>query len=83
MPQTCHGERWRRFGRIGSRGVGRAKVDTRKVGGACGAPVPTYPATSLIRASISSTAFSTGQCSLTTRFIAFAHTFSLFSTVNL
>src|SRR5579863_3152261 len=43
----------------------------------------TYPATSLMRAIISSTAFSTGTFSLTTRFIAFAHTFSLLRIVNL
>ena len=36
----------------------------------------------MIRASISSTAFSTGHFSLTTRFIAFAQTFSLFRIVN-
>ena len=41
------------------------------------------PATVLMRAIISSTALSTGTFSLTTRFIALAHTFSLFSTVNL
>jgi len=42
-----------------------------------------YPATSLRRAISSSTALSTGTFSLTTRFIAFAQTFSLFRIVNL
>src|SRR5580692_1812023 len=42
-----------------------------------------YPATSLMRAISSSTALSTGTFSLTTRFIAFAQTFSLFKIVNL
>ena len=41
------------------------------------------PATSLMRAIISSTAFSTGTFSFSTRFIAFAQTFSLLSVVNL
>src|SRR5579871_3542315 len=41
-----------------------------------------YPATSLMRAINSSTAFSTGTFSLTTRFIAFAQTFSLLRIVN-
>lgn len=41
------------------------------------------PAIALMRAIISSTALSTGTFSLTTRFIAFAHTFSLFTIVNL
>src|SRR6185437_2843261 len=41
-----------------------------------------YPATSLMRAISSSTAFSTGTFSLTTRFIALAQTFSLFRIVN-
>src|ERR1700704_2177236 len=40
------------------------------------------PATCLMRAIISSTAFSTGIFSLTTRFIALAHTFSLLRIVN-
>jgi len=40
-------------------------------------------ATVLIRAIISSTACGTGTFSLSTRFIALAHTFSLLSTVNL
>ena len=41
------------------------------------------PATCLMRAIISSTAFSTVTLSLTTRLIAFAQTFSLLSAVNL
>ena len=41
------------------------------------------PATCLMRAIISSTAFSTGISSLTTRFIALAQTFSLLRMVNL
>src|SRR5690242_1510009 len=40
------------------------------------------PATSLMRAISSSTAFSTGTFSLTTRFIALAQTFSLLRIVN-
>ena len=40
-------------------------------------------ATTLMRAIISSTAWGTGTFSLSTRFMALAHTFSLFSTVNL
>src|SRR6266702_7250933 len=41
-----------------------------------------YPATCLMRAISSSTALSTGTFSLTTRFIALAHTFSLLRIVN-
>ena len=41
------------------------------------------PATCLMRAIISSTAFSTGTFSFSTRFIAFAQTFSLLTIVNL
>src|ERR1700745_3124219 len=41
-----------------------------------------YPATSLMRAISSSTAFSTGTFSLRTRFVAFAQTFSLLRIVN-
>src|SRR5260370_24043210 len=41
-----------------------------------------YPATCLMRAISSSTALSTGTFSLTTRFIALAQTFSLFSIMN-
>ena len=48
-----------------------------------GSPRFPYPATCLMRAIISSTAFSTVHFSLTTRFIAFAQTFSLFRIVNL
>ena len=44
---------------------------------------PGEPATALMRAIISSTALSTGTFSLSTRFAAFAQTFSLLSTVNL
>ena len=42
-----------------------------------------FAATTLMRAIISSTALSTGTFSLSTRFMALAQTFSLFSTVNL
>src|SRR5687767_4875011 len=45
-------------------------------------PFTSYPATSLMRLIISSTAFSTGHLSVTTRFMAFAHTFSLLRMVN-
>src|SRR5208282_5652719 len=41
------------------------------------------PAMTLMRAIISSTAWSTGTFSLTTRFIALAQTFSLLTIVNL
>jgi hypothetical protein len=41
------------------------------------------PATVLMRPIISSTALSTGTFSFSTRLAALAHTFSLFSTVNL
>ena len=43
----------------------------------------TRAAIALIRAIISVTAWSTETLSLTTRFIAFAHTFSLLTIVNL
>ena len=48
-----------------------------------GCIVCAYPATCLMRAISSSTAWSTGTFSLTTRFIALAQTFSLFRMVNL
>src|SRR5678815_281203 len=48
----------------------------------CGAGLD-QPATCLMRATISSVAFSGVQPSLTTRLIALAHTFSLLRTVNL
>src|ERR1700752_2139003 len=52
--------------------------------GRCRGRGRTYqPATCLIRAIISSTALSTGTFSLTTRFMAFAPTFSLLRMVNL
>ena len=59
----------------------------RSIGGTVAAPpidvAVRQPATALMRAIISSTAFSTGTFSLTIRFIALAQTFSLLSTVNL
>ena len=55
----------------------------RGEGGDCAGRRVRQPATCLMRAIISSTAFSGVQPSLTTRLIAFAHTFSLLRTVNL
>jgi len=85
-PQVCH-ELSRRAGGAGG-ACGRAMEDTSQgsepdfLGWAL-APILPQPATSLMRAIISSTAFSTGHLSVTTRFIAFAHTFSLLRMVNL
>src|SRR3954452_8563971 len=50
--------------------------------GAHSHPRRCYPATCLMRAIISSTAFSGAHLSTTTRFTALAHTFSLLRTVN-
>jgi len=97
MPHVCHTERARRG--AGEAGCGMAiaamasywvarliKIKTPRSLGSR----PPYqgvktnqPATCLMRAIISSTAFSTGHFSAATRFIAFAQTFSLLRMVNL
>jgi hypothetical protein len=64
------------------RGGEAAGANRSRAGPRCRPPAG-QPATALMRAIISSTAFSTGTFSFSTRFIAFAQTFSLLSTVNL
>src|SRR5262245_54826741 len=73
MPHTCHAERLFR-GRV-SRGRAIADIARRSFG-------DRQPATCLILATISSTAFSGVHLSTTTRFTALAHTFSLLRMVN-
>src|SRR6266850_2511818 len=74
MPHTCHVERLFRggFARVAG-SPARTISDT----------LETQPATCLILAIISSTAFSAGHLSLAMRLMALAHTFSLLRIVNL
>ena len=88
IPQVCHVLNPRRGGAAGTCGI--AMEDTKALRGSDPdflgwglTPILHQPATSLIRLIISSTAFSTGHLSVTTRFIAFAQTFSLLRMVNL
>ena len=84
MPHACQGDMPFFAGPAGRTGSvrGSASVDTMNPAGL--SPwIDGQPATALIRAIISSTALSTGTFSLTTRFIALAHTFSLLRIVNL
>src|SRR5882672_9617077 len=73
MPHTCHVERLFRggFARVAG-SPARTISDT----------LETQPATCLILAIISSTAFSAGHLSLAMRLMALAHTFSLLRMVN-
>ena len=67
---------------IGSQFISKGKTPTHS--SVCvGVSSHQLLATSLMRAIISSTAFSVGTFSFKMRFIALAHTFSLFNTVNL
>ena len=83
-PQVCQDDHALRG--AGEAGCGMAIEAMKKNGPRSGAhshPRRCYPATCLMRAIISSTAFSGVHLSTTTRFTAFAHTFSLLRMVNL
>ena len=89
MPQACHGVIQAEIGVRPPPVWLSAIVDMPALTGATPAAISgrgrasRQPATCLMRAIISSTALSTGTFSLTTRFIALAHTFSLLRMVNL
>jgi len=84
----CAGENWLLETEVQQRAEqdGSGAAQPRSVvhsGGPTAASDTQLAATCLMRAIISSTARSVVHFSLSTRFIALAHTFSLFSTVNL
>src|ERR1044071_6695688 len=72
-PQTCHVPSPFLGGFTGTSSLGRAMLDIENLD---------HPATCLILAIISSTAFSGVHLSFATRLTAFAHTFSLLRIVN-
>ena len=90
-PHACHADQCLRGGLAGDSGSTRGSATVDMADGLGRGPgrrarpghPACQPATSLMRAIISSTALSTGHFSLTTRFTAFIHTFSLLRIVNL